>query len=67
MLKLDFDAVHRFVEGYPNASWNGWTLELFKPDARAFTKRNGAFRNGSWGFLTRVNADDQGKWNFRVA
>lgn len=67
MLKLDYDAAHRFVEGFPNAAWNGWTLELFKPDARAFTKKNGAFRDGRWGFLTRVTPDEQGKYVFRVA
>jgi hypothetical protein len=66
LLKLNYEAVHRFVDGYPNASWNGWSLELFKADKRAWAKKNGAYRNGTWGFLTRVEPDAKGIWTFRV-
>lgn len=66
MLKLDYTAVHRFVEGYKNASWNGWELELFKPTPSGYSHQRGAFRNGTWGIVTRVAPDAQGKWKFRV-
>lgn len=66
MLKLDYAAVHRFVEGYPNASWNGWTLEIFKPTPAGYTNKRGVFRNGQWGLLTTVSPDDKGTWTFRV-
>jgi hypothetical protein len=66
MLKLNYDAVHRFVDGFPNASWDGYTLELFKPTPRGFTNKNGAFRNGQWGLLDRIAPDDKGIWTFRV-
>lgn len=66
MLKLDYAAAHRFVEGYPNAEWNGWTIEIFKPTPSGFTSKRGAFRDGQWGTLTRVAPDEQGKWKLRV-
>lgn len=66
MLKLGYDAVHRFVEGHPNASWDGYTMELFKPTPAGFTNKRGAFRNGQWGLLTRVSPNERGEWIFRV-
>lgn len=66
MLKLDYDAVHRFAKSYPNATWNGWVLELFKPTPAGYASKRGAFRNGAWGMLTRVTPDAQGRWKFRI-
>lgn len=66
MLKLDITAAERFVAGYPNASWNGWVIELFKPTPSGFTSKNGAFREGQWGKLSRIAPNEQGRWVFRV-
>lgn len=66
MLKLNYDAVHRFAEGYENASWNGWTLELFKPTPAGYTHKRGVFRKGRWGIVQRVEPDAKGQWVFRV-
>lgn len=66
MLKLNYEAVHRFVEGYPQAQWDGWTIEIFKPTPAGFTSKRGAFRDGQWGLVTRVTPDDKGIWVFRV-
>lgn len=66
MLKLDYDAVHRFEAGYPNAYWDGWTLCLFKANPAGYSHKRGVFRNGEWGIVTRVDADEQGKWRVRV-
>lgn len=66
MLRLNYEAAHRFVDGYPNANWDGWTIELFKPNPTGATSRRGAFRRGEWGILTRVEVDARGYWCFRV-
>lgn len=60
---LDYDAAHRYVETNKNVSWNGWDMEIFKPHPVAAMKKNGAFRNGLWGFLTVVKVNSEGKWN----
>jgi hypothetical protein len=66
LLNLSYDAVHRFVEGHPQARWDGWTVELFKPSPAGATHPKGAFRNGQWGILTRVGPDEKGKWRLNV-
>ena len=67
MLKLDYDAAHRFVEGYPQASWDGWDILMFKPARAGEHHKKGAYVNGTWGIMTRVSPDDTGKWKLRVA
>lgn len=66
MLKLDIDAVHRFVEGYDNARWEGWDVLLFKPTPAGASHRKGAFVNGKWGIQTRISPNSEGKWLLRV-
>lgn len=66
MLKLDYAAAHRFVEGYPNAEWEGWDILMFKATPSGFTSKKGAFRNGVWGTMTRISPDEQGRWKLRV-
>lgn len=66
MLKLNYEAAHRFVEGYPNAQWNNYTIELFKPTPSGFTRPDGAFRNGTWGILRKIEPSAEGIWSFRV-
>lgn len=43
-------------------SWNGWTIEKFTPSGRAPFSKDGVFRNGKWGFLTRYEVNDDGTW-----
>jgi len=66
MLKLDYDAAHRFVDGYDGARWDGWDVLLFKPTPAGATHRRGAYVNGQWGIQTRVVADSEGKWRLKV-
>lgn len=66
MLKLDLSATERFVEGYPNAFWDGWTMVLFKPRSSGEFDKRGVYRNGQWGIATRVNPDSNGVYTFRV-
>lgn len=66
MLKLNLDAAERFVAGFPNAKWDGWNIEIFKPTPAGYSNRRGAFRNGTWGLLTCVAPDAKGIYTFRV-
>jgi hypothetical protein len=66
MLKFDYDAVHRFVEGYENASWDGWDVLLFKRTPAGATHKKGAFVNGQWGIQNRISPNSDGKWVLRV-
>lgn len=36
------------------------TLVFFKPDPRGMFSKDGAFRNGVWGFDNRVEINDEG-------
>lgn len=38
----------------------GKTLVFFRPDDRGITSKDGAFRNGRWGFDNRVEINDEG-------
>lgn len=42
--------------------WDGWTMVHFFPHPAAFRK-GGAFRNGRYGFETRIEVDSKGAWN----
>lgn len=66
MLKLDLAAAERFVDGHPDAFWDGWTLVLFKPSQAGATHRKGIFRDGQWGLANRVEPDTTGRYRFRV-
>lgn len=45
-----------------NVRWEGWDLVFFTPDDQAYYSRNGAFRDGSWGFLNRSAVTTKGEW-----
>lgn len=66
MLKLDLAGAERFVDGHPNAFWDGWTMVLFKPTQVGASHRKGMYRNGTWGLATRVEPDNTGRYRFRV-
>ncbi len=66
MLKLDYNAAHRFVEGNPDAFWDGWTMVIFKGTPSGYTRPDGMLRNGQWGIAKRVEPNDQGRYVFRA-
>jgi hypothetical protein len=66
MLRLNYDAAHRFVSTNPNAVWNGWDIELFKATPSGYTNKHGAYRNGNWGIVQRISPNAQGMWVFKV-
>jgi hypothetical protein len=66
MLNLDYDAIHRFVDGHPDARWDGWDMLLFKETPAGATHMKGAFVGGRWGIQDRISPDSNGKWVFKV-
>jgi hypothetical protein len=64
-MKLSFSRVDRFVEVQQelgnDVRWDGWTMIFFRQHRGGFFK--GVHRNGTYGFETRVEADDKGFWN----
>lgn len=49
--------------GY-SARWDGWNLQTFVPDPRAFTNTRGSFdrATGQWGFTYTFTPNDKGHW-----
>lgn len=66
MLKLNYDAVHRFVQGHKSAYWDGWTMVIWKETPAGASSPLGLRRDGKWGIAKRVDPDHNGLWNFRV-
>lgn len=66
MLNLNLDAAERFVKGYPDAFWDGWTMVLFKARPGAEFSPQGMYRNGVWGLATRVDPNSNGAYRFRA-
>jgi hypothetical protein len=60
------DKAERFVtrqkDNGNDVRWAGWDLVFFAPNDQAFYSRNGAFRNGSWGYENRVTVNTKGEW-----
>lgn len=65
---LDFDLVvtERYESKNDNAWWEGWTLNVFTPDRRGATRIDGAFHNGQWGIIQRVDPNEKGRYRFRA-
>jgi len=42
--------------------WDGWDMVFFRPDERGVYSKDGAYRNGQWGFENRVTVNENGIW-----
>lgn len=42
--------------------WDGWTICIFRPNDRAWNKLTGRFRDGKWGFESRIPVSGDGTW-----
>lgn len=67
MLTLkSLDKAERFVakqqELGSDVRWDGWEIVFFEPVEHAVYSRNGAYRNGSWGFENRATVNTDGEW-----
>lgn len=40
--------------------WDGWDMVFFRPDPRGRKSKDGALRNGEWGFDNRVSPNEEG-------
>lgn len=66
MLTLGIKKVEAFVKNQQelgnDISWNNYTLEFFRPAEQAIYSKDGAFRNGKWGYINRSEVNDKGLW-----
>ncbi len=66
MLTLGIRKVEKFVKEQRalgnDVRWDGWDLVFFRPSPKGIFSREGAFRNGVWGFDNRVSVNEQGVW-----
>lgn len=67
MLTLGIRKIEAFVKSQQelgnNVRWNNYTLEFFRPDERAiYNAQDGAFRDGQWGYLNKVEVNSKGLW-----
>lgn len=66
MLTLGIRKVEKFVREQVtlgnDVRWDGWDMVFFRPADKAIFSREGAFRNGSWGYDNRVSANENGVW-----
>ncbi len=67
MLNLDIKAAHKIVREQRAAGndvrWEGWDIVFFRPANHAIHSKEGAFRNGVWGFDNRVVVNSEGIWS----
>lgn len=42
--------------------WEGWDIVFHRPAEQGIYSRDGAFRNGEWGFENRVVVNEKGTW-----
>jgi hypothetical protein len=54
--------VRRQTEKGNDVRWDGWDIVFFAPNDSAFYSRNGAYRNGTWGFENRATVNTKGEW-----
>lgn len=66
MLTLGIRKVEKFVKEQValgnDVRWDGWDLIFFRPSPKGRFSKDGAFRNGVWGFDNRVKVNDKGVW-----
>ena len=66
MLTLGIKKVDKFVEQQNelgnDVRWDGWDMVFFRPSDKGVFSKQGAFRNGVYGFDNRVSPNEQGVW-----
>ena len=46
-----------------DVTWENYDIVFYRPDARAMTSRQGAFRNGEWAYKNVSPLGEDGTWN----
>lgn len=66
MLPLGIKKVEKFVQQQQalgnDVRWDGYDLVFFKPSPNGIFSKDGAFRNGVWGYENRVVVNEDGIW-----
>lgn len=68
MLTLDsVDRAERFVNKQQtldnDVRWDNYDIVFFRPAPQGAFRKQGAFRNGQWGFENRFAVSEKGEWN----
>lgn len=61
-MELTLTQADQFVDQSPRAEWNGWNIEVFRPEPNAFMRPNGAFHNGRWCLKSTISPNNEGKY-----
>ena len=43
--------------------WDNYDIVFFRKSDKGVTSKDGAFRNGEWGFENRFAVNEKGEWN----
>lgn len=43
--------------------WDNYDIVFFRTSEKGITSKDGAFRNGKWGFENRFGVNESGEWN----
>jgi len=46
--------------------WDNYDIVFFRPSEKGVTSKDGAFRNGQWGFENRSDLQGDGTWTIDV-
>ena len=57
---VDYETAHNLVDAHSNLFWDGWTIVDWKANKDGLYKKNGLFRNGSWGVTRRYTPGANG-------
>lgn len=66
MLTLGIKKVEKFVRQQQelgnDVRWDGYDMVFFRKAPHGYFSKDGAFRDGEWGFENRVRVSDAGVW-----
>lgn len=56
-------SVKRWQDEGIDVRWDNYDIVFFRKSDKGITSRDGAFRNGVWGFENRFAVSESGEWN----
>lgn len=67
MLIKSVKQAEKFINNQRNLGndvrWDNYDIVFFRTSEKGITSKDGAFRNGTWGFENRFAVDESGEWN----
>jgi hypothetical protein len=61
-MELTLAQAERFVATAPRAKWNGWDIEIYRPDPNSCIRSQGSFYNNQWCLKTTITPNTEGKY-----